>query len=60
MQRINAHDLHLRHTAQMRAEYIDELVQRRKKAAVPPAVLAAGSAAVGAIGLVALALLKKR
>ena len=33
---------------------------RRKKAAVPPAVLAAGSAAVGAIGLVALALLKKR
>ena len=36
LQRINAHDLHLRHTAQMRAEYIDELVQRRKKAAVPP------------------------
>ena len=33
---------------------------RRKKAAVPSAVLAAGSAAVGAIGLVALALLKKR
>ena len=36
LQRINAHDLHLRHTAQMRADYIDELVQRRKKAAVPP------------------------